>query len=162
MKKAKNKAIVVLLGLIVLILPLTASWAMEHPTATPAKPVSLEQLYQQQLPLLAKALESTQKAMEMGHKDHALMELKKAQELLTVLQQGLAQHVKPAFVNTVCPIMGSKIDPTKVTPALTREFHGQKVAFCCAGCPTQWDKLSDSEKQAKLMKVTADHNMKKH
>jgi hypothetical protein len=59
------------------------------------------------------------------------------------------------FANIKCPIMGSAIDPAKVTPALTREFKGQKVAFCCGECPPQWDKLSDKEKQAKLDAVKA-------
>ena len=60
------------------------------------------------------------------------------------------------FANTKCPIMtGNTIDPAKVTPALTREFKGMKVAFCCGGCPPQWDKLSDQEKQAKLDAVKA-------
>lgn len=59
---------------------------------------------------------------------------------------------KPAspYVNVKCPIMKGDIDPAKVTDATTREFNGQKVAFCCGGCPAQWDKLSDKEKQAKL------------
>jgi hypothetical protein len=59
---------------------------------------------------------------------------------------------KPAspYVNVKCPIMKGDIDPAKVTDATTRVFNGQKVAFCCAGCPAQWDKLSDKEKQAKL------------
>jgi hypothetical protein len=59
-------------------------------------------------------------------------------------------EAKSAFANTKCPMMGSRIDASKVTPALTREFKGQKVAFCCGGCPAAWDKLSDAEKQAKL------------
>ncbi|MCE5327022.1 MAG: hypothetical protein LLG01_11485 [Planctomycetaceae bacterium] len=59
-------------------------------------------------------------------------------------------EAKSAFANTKCPMMGSKIDASKVTPALTREFKGQKVAFCCGGCPAAWDKLTDAQKQAKL------------
>jgi hypothetical protein len=64
---------------------------------------------------------------------------------------------KPAspYVNVKCPIMKGDIDPAKVTDATTRVFNGQKVAFCCAGCPAQWDKLSDKEKQAKLDAVKA-------
>jgi hypothetical protein len=54
------------------------------------------------------------------------------------------------FANDHCPIMGTPIDPAKVPEGLTREFKGQKVAFCCAGCPAAWDKLSDAEKEAKL------------
>ena len=64
---------------------------------------------------------------------------------------------KPAspYVNVKCPIMKGDIDPAKVTDATTRVFNGQKVAFCCAMCPPQWDKLSDKEKQAKLDAVKA-------
>ncbi len=64
---------------------------------------------------------------------------------------------KPAspYANVKCPIMLGVIDPAKVTDATTRVFNGQKVAFCCAGCPEKWDKLSDKEKQAKLDAVKA-------
>lgn len=54
------------------------------------------------------------------------------------------------IVNARCPIMGSKIDPAKVPASLIRTFNGQKVGFCCGGCPAKWDKLSDDEKTAKL------------
>ncbi len=57
------------------------------------------------------------------------------------------------FVNSSCPMMGRKIDPAKVPDTLTRDFKGQKVAFCCADCPAAWDKLSDTDKAAKLDKV---------
>ncbi len=57
---------------------------------------------------------------------------------------------KAGFINSTCPIMGSKIDPAKITKSLTREFDGKKVALCCGGCPGQWDKLSDADKKAKL------------
>lgn len=61
----------------------------------------------------------------------------------------------PAFVNTSCPIMpGNAIDPANVPATLTRTHKGKKVAFCCAGCPKTWDKLTDAEKDAKLAKVT--------
>ena len=54
------------------------------------------------------------------------------------------------FANDRCPMMGSKIDPASVPASLTREHRGQKVAFCCGGCPVAWDKLSETGKQAKL------------
>ncbi len=41
---------------------------------------------------------------------------------------------KVEFVNTKCPIMGSVIDPAKVTEDLVKDFKGEKVALCCAGC----------------------------
>ena len=53
-------------------------------------------------------------------------------------------------VNAKCPIMGSTIDPAAVPANLVAEFDGQKIGFCCAGCPEAWDKLSDAEKTAKL------------
>jgi hypothetical protein len=54
------------------------------------------------------------------------------------------------FVNTHCPIMGGRIDPARVPASLTREYKGQKVAFCCGMCPGAWDKLTDAQKDAKL------------
>ena len=57
---------------------------------------------------------------------------------------------KVEFVNSKCPIMGKPIDPATVPANLVKDFAGQKVAFCCAGCPAAWDKLSDVEKIAKL------------
>ena len=54
------------------------------------------------------------------------------------------------FANVRCPIMGTPINPDKVPVNLTREYKGQKVAFCCGGCPPAWDKLSDAEKDVKL------------
>jgi len=59
------------------------------------------------------------------------------------------------FANTRCPIMpNNEINPAAVADDLVREFKGQKVAFCCAGCPTAWDKLTDAEKEAKLAAVS--------
>ena len=57
------------------------------------------------------------------------------------------------FVNSSCPLLGSKIDPANVPDTLTRDFKGQKVAFCCADCLPKWDELSDTDKAAKLAKV---------
>lgn len=72
---------------------------------------------------------------ETDHKDHA--------DHKTTAS---AEH----YANTRCPIMNNPIDPTDVPPALVREYKGKKVAFCCGGCPAQWDKLTDAEKDAKL------------
>ncbi|MBI5722395.1 MAG: hypothetical protein HZA50_00395 [Planctomycetes bacterium] len=60
-----------------------------------------------------------------------------------------ARDQAPA-VNARCPILGKKINPDSVPASLTREFKGQKVGFCCGGCPGAWDKLTDAEKEAKL------------
>jgi len=60
-----------------------------------------------------------------------------------------------ACVNGICPIMGSPVDKAKVPVSLTRDFKGQKIGFCCAGCPDSWDKLTDEEKTAKLAAAMA-------
>ena len=58
-----------------------------------------------------------------------------------------------AVVNPMCPIMGGKINSAEVPASLTRDFAGQRVGFCCADCPPEWDKLSDPEKTEKLAKA---------
>ena len=59
-------------------------------------------------------------------------------------------QVKTVYANARCPIMGTTIDPANVPETLVREHKGQKVAFCCSGCPVAWDKLTEPEKAAKL------------
>ena len=66
-----------------------------------------------------------------------------------------APDEKIEFANVRCPIMtGSVIDPENVPADLIREFDGKKVAFCCAGCPAAWDRLTHDEKQEKLAAVS--------
>ncbi|MCY2929079.1 MAG: hypothetical protein NTV86_06215 [Planctomycetota bacterium] len=57
------------------------------------------------------------------------------------------------FANARCPIMGNPIDPAKVPASLIRDYKGEKVAFCCGGCPGAWDMLPASQKDAKLAAV---------
>lgn len=64
------------------------------------------------------------------------------------------EHEKVKVVNNHCPVMGSEIDSKNVPVDLTRDFMGQKVGFCCSGCPGEWDKLSDNEKKEKLEAAT--------
>jgi hypothetical protein len=59
-------------------------------------------------------------------------------------------EAQSAYANSKCPIMGSPIKADAVPASLVREFDGQKVAFCCGGCPRAWDKLTAEEKKAKL------------
>ena len=66
---------------------------------------------------------------------------------------GQATATPVAFANTKCPIMGGTINPAKVPESLTRVYKDQNVAFCCAMCPGQWDKLTDAQKDAKLQAV---------
>lgn len=72
---------------------------------------------------------------------------------------------EPEVVNSVCPIMGGKVDRENVPDGLTREFNGKKVGFCCASCPKAWDKLSDvakKEKLAEALKKSGDEDAGKH
>ena len=68
---------------------------------------------------------------------------------------GGGPSAKTEFVNDRCPMMGTPMDLESVPASLTREYKGQKVAFCCAACPTGWDKLTDEQKDEKLSAVTA-------
>ncbi len=115
---------------------------------------SLQDIHGKQLPAIEDAIRKAIEHLQAGHAQAALAELKQAQKSLAVARQALGRHIAPQFVNTKCPIMGSPINPEKVTPNLVREYEGQKVAFCCGSCPLAWDKLSDAQKEAKL-KVAA-------
>ncbi|MFW6154933.1 MAG: hypothetical protein ACOC95_06935 [Planctomycetota bacterium] len=101
-------------------------------------------------------------ALEAGNTDEALAKLNEAEALLA----GSREHLKTACpkkeapcpkaaddgrpVNGRCPMMGSRIDPDKVPDRLTRRFEGKTIGFCCAGCPTAWDKLTDEQRREKL------------
>jgi hypothetical protein len=126
-----------------------------------AEPLSLEKIHSTNLPMVSQSLVKAIKAVEAGNKETALAELHKTQKMLTAINAGIAKHVKPKFANVRCPIMGSPINPDKVAKNLIRDYKGQKVAFCCGGCPATWDKLTNTEKEAKLAKVKATP-MKKH
>ena len=63
-----------------------------------------------------------------------------------------AKATPQGIVNAKCPIMGGKVDPN-APEGLTRIYKGQKIGFCCGGCPGTWDKLTDQQKDAKLQAV---------
>jgi len=115
----------------------------------------MDRLYSEQLPAIQKAIDEAVKAVNADDKKAALKQLEKAKKTVTEIQNAVGEHVKPAFVNARCPIMGTPINPDKVSESLKRQYKGQKVAFCCAGCPRRWDKLSDADKQTKLEKAKA-------
>jgi hypothetical protein len=130
----------------------------EHPghKAKTAKTavVSLDVIHAQQLPAIEAAVQKAIRLIEAGRAPAALVELRRAQSALTTTRQALGQHIKPKFVNNQCPIMGSPINAEKVAASLVRNYQGQRVAFCCAGCPAAWDQLSDADKAAKLKKAS--------
>jgi hypothetical protein len=107
------------------------------------------------------AIDAAKKAIASGDSKTALAELDKAKALLasaTAPASVATTGTAPAkavvkVVNTKCPIMGGAVDPNKLSDALIRDFNGQKIGFCCGGCPGQWDKLSDADRQAKFTAV---------
>ncbi len=115
--------------------------------------LSLESIHAKHVPMVVMSIDKAKKALASGDKRAVLAELNKAQEMLVAIRAALGAHVKPQFANNLCPLMGSPINPAKVTKNLIRNYKGQKVAFCCAGCPAAWDKFTDAQKQAKLAKA---------
>ncbi len=115
--------------------------------------LTLEKIHSQHLPMAMLSIDKAVYAVESGDNKTALAELHKARKMLIAIYGAIGTHVKPQFANNRCPLMGSPINPEKVTKNLIRDYKGQKVAFCCAGCPSMWDKLTDAQKQAKLPKV---------
>ena len=124
-------------------------------TRQPAKAavLSLEDIHAKRVPMVVMSIDKAKKALASGDRRTVLAELNKAQEMLVAIHAALGRHVKPQFANNLCPIMGAPINAERVTKNLIRDYKGQKVAFCCAGCPATWDKLADAQKQAKLAKA---------
>lgn len=119
--------------------------------------------FMKKIKLVLEQVAVAKKAVKADDKKAALAALTKIEATMKSLQsmakgckKGKAPNpaIRPAVVNKTCPIMGLKIDPNKVPDNLYRQFKGKGVGFCCGGCPGPWDKLSDSEKQAKLTKAT--------
>ena len=108
----------------------------------------------QHLPSLQNSIRSIIGQIESGNQQAALLELRRVQNTLENLRTALERQMKPAFANTNCPIMGTPIQTASVPVSLVRSFNGQKVAFCCPGCPAQWDRLSPADKAAKLAAAT--------
>jgi len=125
--------------------------SMKH--AVEAETLSLEKIYSEHLPMVSQSIDKAIKAVEAGKRETAFAELRKAREMLALVKDGIGRYVKPRFANVRCPIMGSPINPDKVAENLVRDYKGEKIGFCCGGCPGQWDKLTDAEKGAKLARV---------
>jgi hypothetical protein len=126
---------------------------MNMPKAAQAPSLSLEKLHSGHLPMVSASIDKALKAVESGDKKTALAQLNMAKRMIAEINLAIGKLVKPKFANVRCPIMNSPIKPDKVTRNLIRDYKGAKIAFCCAGCPAAWDKLSDTAKAAKLAKV---------
>ena len=125
-------------------------------TKAAEKTPSLQMIHSTRLPAVQDALDRAIGHIEAGRQEAALKEMKQIKLSLAAIHQTLGRHVGPQFVNDRCPIMGGKFNPEKISAELTRMHGEQKVGFCCAGCPAQWDRLTEAQKIARLKKVAAD------
>jgi hypothetical protein len=111
----------------------------------------------------SKALDAAKKAADSGDAKAASAEISKASALLKEVQDSMNKMMGGggaaapadaaatiAVANAKCPILGGAVNSAKWPVVLTRDYKGQKVGFCCGGCPETWDKLSDADKDKKL------------
>ncbi len=176
MSKAKLAAIVSVIGIAAITIPMAYAGSchsgheqkpeMDMKNPIKAETLSLEKIHSEHLPMVSQSIDKAIKAVEAGNKETALAELRKTQGMLALVKEDIGKYVKPRFANIRCPIMGLPVNPDRVDENLIRDYKGEKLAFCCGGCPGQWDKLTDSEKDAKLAKVkpelTENHSEHKH
>ncbi len=168
MRKGRLGIIISVVGLMVIAamsLPLTRTEAktehqnhnqtakMDMAKNVKTRDFGLDRIHSEHLPAVLKSIDEAVRAVKAGDSKAALNELHKAKKLIAAVNEAIGRYVKPKFVNNRCPIMGTPIKPGKVTKNLIREFNSQKIAFCCARCPAKWDKLTDTERQAKLANV---------
>jgi Cu(I)/Ag(I) efflux system membrane fusion protein len=73
--------------------------------------------------------------------------------LIAALRAAAAPPTGSRFLNARCPIQGARLDLADIPESLVRDYKGGKVGFCCTGCPEQWDRLSDAEREEKLSAV---------
>lgn len=146
MKHSYIKSIITIVA--VASLSLAASPTPQHSHMHQA--MTLEQVQSKILPMSLKSLAAITQATKAGDQEAALRELAHLQAMLKQIQAVIDKQVAPSFANTKCPIMGHPIDPKHVPENLIREYKGKKIGFCCAGCPEQWDGLSEAQKEAKL------------
>lgn len=132
-------------------IPKAQSKLSDTETPSDIKTPSLEQIRSRDFPQAILSISQAVKAMESGDKRTELVKLNKALNSLIKVQKALDTNVKPDFANNLlCPILGSPIQPNKVDEHLTRDYGGRKIVFCSTKCPDEWDKLTETQKQAKL------------
>jgi hypothetical protein len=113
-----------------------------------SKTLSFEEIYSKDLPIAISSIGEAVKAIKSGDRQTELAELNIALDKLITVYKALGTQEKLQYANSLhCPIMGSAIDINKVDKDLIRDYKGRKIAFCCAGCPSAWDKLTEEQKQ---------------
>lgn len=97
------------------------------------------------------AIQNAIEAIDKSDTKAARTEMEKADKLLMTVYKSMEENIdKMPCVNERCPISGKTIDMTNRPKDCTRIYKGMKVGFCCPNCPPEWDKLTDTEKEAKL------------
>jgi len=110
--------------------------------------LSFEEIYSKDFPMAITSINKAVKAIQTGDRQAEAAELNNALEKLMIVYKALGTQEKLQYANSLrCPIMGSSIDIRKIDKSLIRDYKGRKIAFCCAGCPSAWDKLTDEQKQ---------------
>jgi hypothetical protein len=100
------------------------------------------------------AIKAAIEALDKNDLPAAKAELEKADKLLSKAHKCMKENVdKMPCVNGKCPISGKEFDKMNAPADHTRMYKDMKVGFCCAACPTEWDKLTDEQKDAKLKEV---------
>jgi hypothetical protein len=68
--------------------------------------------------------------------------------------QAAAERRVVPVVNAYCPVAGDhpvgERGRKETTADLTRIWHGQRIGFCCDGCPGAWDDMSEADRSAAL------------
>jgi predicted metal-binding membrane protein len=154
MSKRWIAAVLVVVAVVVLAWAAPA-WTQEKGPEGKHSAEAMHAKYAQVLQDAVDRLDAAAKALEAGQHDQAIAELKAARALVADAQKAIAGMLPKdqKVVNARCPIMGTKLDVEKVPAELTRMHKGQKVGFCCEGCPVAWDKLTDAEKDKKLQEA---------
>lgn len=57
------------------------------------------------------------------------------------------------FANRICPVQGGEIDTANA--ALAVEFQGEKIGFCCPGCPEEFQRMPEQYIQQMRMDPAA-------
>lgn len=81
-------------------------------------------------------------------------------KIVRIADDGSEEHCNPApaggnrpgvkAVNTVCPI----VDADGADESVTAEWRGKTIAFCCPTCLRQFNRMTDAQKDAVLVKAT--------
>ena len=74
-------------------------------------------------------------------------------------EEATCQLPKPGeitSVNQYCPVVLADT----VDPAITVDWKGQKVGFCCAECPPKWAKMTPAQKDSALAAAVAKGKIK--